>query len=84
MISQEFKDKIKNFNKPLFYNSTGNKEAYKLFVRHLSYAPNMGLATKEGEYIVPKDSIYLADFENEQIVEVSSKIELIELKYLWV
>jgi len=82
MISQEFKDRIKNFNKPLFYNSTGNKEAYKLFVRHLSFVPNMGLARKEGNFIVPKKTLYLVDFESEEIIEIKDKIELVELKYL--
>jgi len=42
-MTEEFKEKIKAYEHPLFYNSTGSPEAYKLCVRHLFAAMSAGL-----------------------------------------
>ena len=83
MISEKFKEEVKsriNSGDILFYNSAGNPEAYKLFVRHLSSSPFLSQSFKIGNKIHPNDFLYLVDFENELIIEVDIPIELIDLK----
>ena len=80
MISEKFKKEIKNFNKDLFYNSEGNVNAYKLCVRHLSYAPCMGLGIILNKSFIPTEDIYLVDFKKEMIYELEGKIKLIKIK----
>jgi len=67
-MTEQFKDEIKAYAHPLFYNSTGSTEAYKLCVRHLSAAMSVGLATLESGYMYPKELLHLVDLENEQII----------------
>ena len=57
-MKNNFLKEVKNFPKPLFYNTSGSKEAYKLNIKHLSFAPMLGLALKVGDYIYPKEAIF--------------------------
>ena len=81
-MTEQFKDEIKAYAHPLFYNSTGSTEAYKLCVRHLSSAMSAGLATLESGYMYPKEVLHLVDLENEKIVETKEPIKLIKLEEL--
>jgi len=78
-MNKAFISQLKSIDAPLFYNSSGSKEAYQLNIKHLSFAPVLGLAIKAGEYIYPKKKIFLVDLENEKIEIVEDKIKLIPL-----
>jgi len=69
-------------NENLFYNSSGNVEAFKLYVRHLSYAPNINEGKRIGNIIIPNNTLILVDFDEEIIYEIDSEIKLIDLKNL--
>jgi len=81
-MTEAFKEKIKAYEHPLFYNSTGSSEAYKLCVRHLFAAMSAGLATLENGYMYPKEVLHLVDLENEQIIVTKEPIKLIKLEEL--
>ncbi len=82
MLSSKFLETIKSFDKPLFYNGRGSKEAYQLNIKHLSFAPVLGLAIRAGEYIYPKEALYLVDLENEKIEKITDKIKVTTLQSL--
>jgi len=81
-MNADFRQSIKNYPEPLFYNSEGNKTAYQLCVRHLSAATSSGLSTFEKGYVIPKDALHIVNFETESIEIVSEPIKLIKLKTL--
>jgi len=81
-MTEQFKDEIKAYAHPLFYNSTGSTEAYKLCVRHLSAAMSAGLARLEGGYMHPKEVLHLVDLENEKIIVTKEPVKLIKLEEL--
>jgi len=81
-MTEQFKEKIRAYAHPLFYNSTGSTDAYKLCVRHLSAAMSAGLATLESGYMYPKEVLHLVDLENEKIVETKEPVKLIKLEEL--
>lgn len=81
-MSKTFKQTVKTYPHPLFYNTTGNPTAYKLCIRHLSAAPSAGLAKLNQGYIYPKEVIHLVDLEAEKIEVIQDKIQLIKLKTL--
>jgi len=81
-MTEQFKDEIKAYAHPLFYNSTGSTEAYKLCVRHLSAAMSAGLARLEDGYMYPKEVLHLVDLENEKIVVTNEPVKLIKLEEL--
>ena len=76
----DFKSHIRAYKEPLFYNSTGSTEAYKLCVRHLSSAMSAGLAKLSSGYMIPHDVLHIVNFENEKIDVVSTKIKLVDLE----
>jgi hypothetical protein len=86
MSSKEefFKEIKKNINKDkdLFYNENGNKYAYKLFVRHLSFAENLGYGKIKGNKIKLKKEILLVDFEKLNFIKIGKdkEISIIQLK----
>jgi len=81
-MTQTFKQKIKTFQYPLFYNTSGDPRAFKLNVRHLSASSFCGLAQLIDGYIFPKSNIYLLDLEKESIELINEKIKLVELEFL--
>jgi len=81
-MTEQFKDEIKAYAHPLFYNSTGSTEAYKLCVRHLSAAMSAGLATLQNGYMHPKEVLHLVDLENEKIIVTKEPVKLIKLEEL--
>jgi len=81
-MTEQFKDEIKAYAHPLFYNSTGSTEAYKLCVRHLSAAMSAGLARLEGGDMYPKEVLHLVDLENEKIIVTKEPVKLIKLEEL--
>jgi len=81
-MTKNFKQKIKTFQYPLFYNTSGDPRAFKLNVRHLSASSFCGLAQLIDGYIFPKSNIYLLDLEIESISLIEEKIKLIELEVL--
>jgi len=81
-MTKNFKKTIQNYREPLFYNTQGSPEAYKLAIRHLSASSFCGLAYLCGEYIYPLEPLHIVDFEKECINIVSEKIILISLKVL--
>jgi len=80
MISKQFETEIKKYEEDLFYNTSGSIEAYRLFVRHLSYADVMNIGTKYKDVFTPYDKINIVDFENEEIIEVRDSITIIQIK----
>jgi len=81
-MTEKFKEQIKNFQYPLFYNTSGDPRAFKLNVRHLSASSFCGLAQLIDGYIFPKSDIYLLDLESETIELIKNKIKLIQLEVL--
>ena len=81
-MTEQFKDEIKAYPHPLFYNSTGSTEAYKLYIRHLSAAMSAGVATLQSGYMHPKEVLHLVDLENEKILLIEERIKLIKLEVL--
>jgi len=81
-MTEQFKDEIKAYAYPLFYNSTGSTEAYKLCVRHLSASMSEGLATLQSGYMHPKEILHLVDLENEKIIVTKEPVKLIKLEEL--
>ena len=79
-MTEKFKEEIKAYPHPLFYNSTGSTVAYKLYIRHLSGAMSAGLATLQSGYMHPKEMLHLVDLENEQILPTEEKVKLIKLE----
>jgi len=81
-MTQEFKEKIKNHSEQLYYNSKGNGVAYKLAIPHLSFAIQKKVAFMGGDFLYPKEPLYLVDLEREIIEKITEKIELIKIKQL--
>ena len=81
-MTKEFKETIKSYPEPLFYNSTGNTTAYKLCIRHLSASVSAGLASMASGYIYPHDVLHIVDLEKEQIDIVKDAIKLLKLRAL--
>ena len=84
-MNKKFKDEIKkliNKDEILFYNGSGNVDAFKLCVRHVSSAASAQKAIMIGKDIHPFDTLIIVDFENEKIYETEDKIKIIPLKFL--
>ena len=81
-MTETFKEQIKTFQYPLFYNTSGDPRAFKLNVRHLSASSFCGLAQLIDGYIFPKSNIYLLNLERETIILIEEKIKLIMLEVL--
>jgi hypothetical protein len=81
-MTETFKQQIKTFQYPLFYNTSGDPRAFKLNVRHLSASSFCGLAQLIDGYIFPKSNIYILNLELETISLIEEKIELVELEVL--
>ena len=81
-MTEKFKEEIKAYPHPLFYNSTGSTVAYKLYIRHLSAAMSAGVAVLKGGYMHPKEVLHVVDLENEKILRIEDKIKLIKLEVL--
>jgi len=81
-MTETFKEQIKTFQYPLFYNTSGDPRAFKLNVRHLSASSFCGLAQLIDGYIFPKSNIYLVDLKRETITLIEEKLKLITLEVL--
>jgi hypothetical protein len=81
-MTDSFKSLIKAYEEPLFYNSTGSTDAYKLCIRHLSAAMSAGLAKLSNGYMFPNDVLHIVDLENENIMLVRDEVKLIKLEVL--
>jgi len=81
-MNKDFKKQIVEHKEQLYYNSSGNVEAFRLGVRHLSAAIRDGNAFMVGGFVYPKQRLYIVDFKREIIEVVEDKIKLIELKVL--
>jgi len=81
-MTEAFREKIKNYDELLFYNSDGSTEAYKLCIRHISAAMSAGVAKLEKGYMIPHEILYLVDLEKETIYGTSKKIKVINLEFL--
>jgi len=72
-------DKLLSEGKDLFYNSTGNKHAYKWFVRHLSYAPVLGYGKIERKVYKPNTGTLIVNFETKKIETIRENINFVKL-----
>jgi len=79
-MTEQFKEQIKSYPYPLYYNSTGSSSAYKLSIPHLSFALQQKLAFMGGVFLYPKEPLHLVDLERETIEIITNKIELIHLQ----
>ena len=79
-MSEEFKEKIRAYPYPLFYNTTGSPVAYKLSVRHLSASVSAGLASSASGFIYPHDLLHIVNLDEEKIEVISDEIKLVKLK----
>ncbi len=61
---QSIKEKIGN-NEPLFYNTSGNKYAFKLGVKHLSSALFLDFGHEHQKILYIDKDFTLVDFEQE-------------------
>lgn len=68
----------------LFYSSSGNPQAYRLNVKHISFAPILGYGKIFNNCFKVEKEILIVDFEKEQIIEfeVGEKIKVIDLESL--
>ena len=78
-MSDTFKELIRNYPHPLYYNSTGSPMAYKLAIPHLSFALQRKVAFMGGEFLYVKEPLYLVNLKDETIEVITDKIELIKL-----
>jgi len=81
-MTENFRTLIQSYEEPLFYNSTGSTDAYKLCIRHLSAAMSAGKAKLLNGYMLPNDVLYIVNLENESIEVISRKIKLVQLEVL--
>ena len=81
-MTQTFKKNIQNYPHPLFYNTQGSPEAYKLAIRHLSASSFCGLSYLSGGYIYPIEALHIVNLEKETIEIVKDKVILVSLKVL--
>jgi len=81
-MTEEFKEILSNSELELFYNSNGNENAYKLFVRHISYAPSLGYGKIIRGSLTPLKPIFIVNFELECIEKVEDSLKIINLLYL--
>ena len=81
-MTDNFKSRIEAYEEPLFYNSTGSTDAYKLCIRHLSSAMSAGLAKLSNGYMLPKDVLHIVDLDSECIEVIAHKVKLIKLEVL--
>jgi len=81
-MTETFKEQIKTFQYPLFYNTSGDPRAFRLNIRHLSASSFCGLAQLIDGYIFSKSDIYLVDLKRETITLIEEKLKLIELEVL--
>lgn len=87
ILKKEIQNKVRAGN-ILFYNSKGNNDAFKLMVRHLNFAINLGFAKQINNGTIKiKKKCFLVDFEQE-VIEVLKKgdelvlIQLEEFAYI--
>jgi len=74
-------NQLKKENIPLFYITEGNPKAFKLFVRHISYAETLGLGKIIENTFVPNTTIYIVNFEKEEITKTKKPFSFKSLKY---
>ena len=69
-------------NEALFYNSSGNKDAYKLGVKHLSSALFLGYAYEHQGILYIEKDLTLVDFEREKFTLIlkGSKLTITPLE----
>jgi len=79
-MTEKFKESIKQHSQQLYYNSTGDPKAYKLSIPHLSFALQQRVAFMVGEFLHPKEPLYIVDLEKETIECIDEKIKLIKIK----
>jgi len=80
----QLNDKIKelqNVDIDLFYISSGNTKAFKLFVRHITYAETLGYGKIKDNTFIPKKEIYIVDFEKETINIYKKPFKFEKLKF---
>ena len=81
-MNDSFKEEIRAYPYPLFYNTSGTPLAYKLSVRHLGASVTAGLASTASGFIYPHNELHLVNFDEEKIEVITERIKLIELKSL--
>ena len=81
-MTEKFKQQLKDYPHPLFYNTTGCPIAYKLCIRHLSACVSEGLAYTYGETIYPYTQLHIVNLDEEKIDVIHDKIKLQKLKVL--
>jgi len=81
-MTDNFRTIIRAYEEPLFYNSTGSTDAYKLCIRHLSSAMSAGKAKLSNGYMLPNDVLHIVNLENEKIDVITTKVKLIPLEIL--
>ena len=81
-MTEKFKQQLKDYPHPLFYNTTGSPTAYKLSIRHLSACVGERLAYQYGETIYPYTELHIANLDEEKIDVIHDKIKLQKLKVL--
>lgn len=60
-------NKLKEKDIPLFYITEGNPKAFRLFVRHISFAKTLNLGKIKENIFIPNTEIYIVDFEKNEI-----------------
>ena len=65
LFFETIKEKIAN-NEPLFYNTSGDKQAFKLGVKHLSSTLFLGYAYEHQGILYIEKDLTLVDFEEEK------------------
>ena len=81
-MTDTFKETIKVYPHPLFYNTTGSPIAYKLCIRHLSASVFAGLASSASGYIYPHEELHMVHLDEEKIEIIKDEIKLVKLKGL--
>jgi len=70
LITKGFENRIKELisqDIDLFYTSSGNRKAFKLYVRHISYAVNLEYGKIKNNTFYPNKEIMIVDFSTETI-----------------
>lgn len=75
-------NEYKNQGIDLFYNSKGNQNAYRLFVRHIGIAETFGYGKINQGILTPNKELHIVDFDKKEIIKTKENIKIIKLEAL--
>jgi len=84
-MTKTLKEQIIDLRKkgvPVFYAENASPEYFKMFVRNISYAENLGLGKVKGEIFYPEKTVYVVNPEKECVERRDDPVPFIRPKPL--